>query len=100
MKAQTQRFGVGDRVRVRTGQMPGHVRTPFYLRGKRGMIADVVGDFRSPEQLAYHKPGLPLCALYHVRFEQGQLWADYAGNANDVLEADIFDHWLDRDTED
>lgn len=99
MKSQSRRFDVGDRVRVRTDRVPGHVRTPFYLRGRHGEVEEVVGDFRNPEQLAYHKPGLPLCALYRVRFVQKKVWPDYAGKADDVVEADLFDHWLDPDTE-
>ena len=48
----------------------GHCRTPWYLRGKTGVVAAVHGTFRDPEQLAYHKPGLPAQVLYKVRFKQ------------------------------
>ena len=35
----------------------GHCRTPWYLRGKTGVIASMHGTFRDPELLAYHRPG-------------------------------------------
>ena len=62
-----------------SGRCSGHCRTPWYLRGKPGVVAAVQGIFRNPEQLAYHKPGLPSAVLYKVRFEQGDLWGRYRG---------------------
>ena len=32
---------------------PGHVRTPWYCRGKTGEVERICGRFRNPEQLAY-----------------------------------------------
>jgi hypothetical protein len=88
-------FVPGDPVRVARRPVLGHCRTPWYLRGKPGVVAAVLGRFRNPEQLAYHKPGLPARVLYKVRFEQGDLWGRYPGAAGDQLEADIFEHWLE-----
>ena len=88
-------FATGDAVRVSQRAVLGHCRTPFYLRGKRGVIADVHGRFRNPEQLAYHKPGLPAPVLYKVRFDQAELWPDYGGAPGDHVEADIYEHWLE-----
>ena len=45
-------FKPGDRVRVRTEDKPGHVRTPGYVRGKTGRVESVLGEFRNPESLA------------------------------------------------
>jgi nitrile hydratase len=89
-------FSPGEQVRVAARPVLGHCRTPFYLRGKRGVIAGVHGRFRNPEQLAYHKPGLPALVLYKVRFEQAELWQGYRGPAGDHLEADIYEHWLEK----
>jgi nitrile hydratase len=88
-------FAAGEAVRVAARPVVGHCRTPFYLRGKRGVIADVHGRFRNPEQLAYHKPGLPAPVLYKVRFDQAELWPDYGGAPGDHVEADIYEHWLE-----
>ena len=88
-------FAVGDRVRVSRRPVVGHCRTPWYLRGKTGVVAVILGRFRNPEGLAYHKPGLPTQVLYKVRFKQSDLWGRYSGAAVDQLEADIFEHWLE-----
>lgn len=93
--AQRPQFSVGDEVRVTDRRSAGHCRTPFYLRGSVGTVVDVVGRYRNPEQLAYHKPGLPKHFLYRVRFQEQGLWDDYGGTAGDQLEADVYEHWLD-----
>ena len=46
-------FAPGDRVRVRADHPPGHIRTPFYLRGRVGEIERVLGAFANPEELAF-----------------------------------------------
>jgi nitrile hydratase len=79
---------------VATYPAVGHCRTPWYLRGRPGVIAAVQGIFRDPERLAYHKPGLPARVLYKVRFRQADLWDGYTGATTDQLEADIYEPWL------
>ena len=41
------------------------------------------------------RDGLPALPLYRVRFRQKEVWPDYAGNGEDVLEVEIFQHWLE-----
>ncbi len=89
------RFAVGDSVVVANRPILGHCRTPWYLRGRTGKITEVQGAYHDPERLAYHKPGLPLQVLYKVRFLQRDLWPAYHGPANDHLEADIYEYWLE-----
>ena len=87
-------FKVGQTVRVASRAAVGHCRTPWYLRGKTGIVAAVHGTFHDPERLAYHKPGLPEQVLYKVRFMQFELWTRYKGLPADQLEADIYEYWL------
>ena len=54
---------------------PGHVRTPHYLRGQRGVVESIAGHFANPEELAYGRDGLPRRALYRVRFRQARALA-------------------------
>jgi len=82
------------RVRVRTMAPPGHVRTPFYLRGKHGVIERALGPFPNPEQTAYGLPG-EARDLYRVRFTMAEVWGEAAENPDDLLEAEIFAHWLE-----
>jgi nitrile hydratase len=88
-------FAAGDRVRVRRAYPPGHVRTPFYIRGKTGVIERVLGDFPNPEELAYGRSGEPKQTLYRVRFRQPDVWPDYAGAPVDTVDIEIYHHWLE-----
>lgn len=89
------RFAPGDRVRVRTAHPPGHLRTPYYVRGHTGVVESIAGTYANPEELAYGRDGRPERALYRVRFDQRALWPDYAGSAADTTVVDIFEHWLE-----
>ncbi|UCE32054.1 MAG: nitrile hydratase subunit beta [Burkholderiales bacterium] len=91
-------FETGSFVRVRPDIVPGHCRVPLYLKGHRGQVVNFAGTYRNPELLAYHKPGLPARRLYRVRFQQQALWPGYGGAANDTLEADIYEHWLEHES--
>ena len=48
------------------------------------------------EELAQMRDGLPPLPLYRVRFRQKDVWPDYHGNPADVLEVEIFQHWLEK----
>lgn len=87
-------YAPGDRVRVIHTNPPGHRRTPYYIRGKTGVIERVCGAFPNPEELAYGFDGLPRRMLYRVRFRQQDVWPDYKGTAADTVDVDIYEHWL------
>ena len=91
----TARFAPGDRVRVRWAHPPGHIRTPYYVRGKRGIVERICGEFPNPEELAFGRDGRPARALYRVRFGQNEVWPDYAGAADDSIDVEIYEHWLE-----
>ena len=83
------------RVRVKSMTPPGHVRAPWYLRGKVGEIERELGSFGNPEQLAYglHAEARP---LYRVRFTMEELWGEAAETPTDTVDAEIYGHWLER----
>ena len=89
------RFRPGDRVAVRAAYPLGHVRTPFYIRGKNGVVERFCGAFANPEELAYARSGLPRRPLYRVRFQQTDVWPDYAGENSDTVDIEIYQHWLE-----
>ena len=89
------KFKPGQRVKVLRAYPLGHVRTPFYIRGHTGTIERLCGQFPNPEELAQMRDGLPPQSLYRVRFLQTDVWPDYCGSAQDVLEVEIFQHWLE-----
>ena len=89
------RFRPGDAVTVRRAYPPGHIRTPYYIRGMRGVVERLCGSFANPEELAYGRSGLPAQPLYPVRFAQARVWPDYAGAASDSIDIEIYEHWLE-----
>ena len=89
-------FKPGERVTVLPVYPLGHVRTPFYIRGKTGTIERYCGSFPNPEELAQMRDGLPPQPLYRVKFRQKDVWPDYGGSPNDVLEVEIYQHWLEK----
>jgi nitrile hydratase subunit beta len=93
--APAHRYNVGDKVAVKRAFPPGHRRTPAYIRGKQGVIERICGAYPNPEELAYGFDGLPAKVLYRVRFSQTQVWPGYAGPADDVIEMEIYEHWLE-----
>lgn len=89
------RFAPGAAVRVRRAFQPGHVRTPYYARGKRGVVERLCGSFANPEELAYGRNGEPKQPLYRVRFAQRELWPDYRGTTHDTVDIELYEHWLE-----
>lgn len=85
----------GQAVLVREDYPPGHIRTPVFIRGKRGVITRNFGKFDNPEITTYELEG-PQKALYQVRFRQIDVWPDYGGSENDTLDIDIYEHWLEK----
>lgn len=89
-------FDVGQAVHVRRATPPGHVRTPYYCRGHTGRVERVCGRFHNPEELAYGRAGDgTVLTLYRVSFRMADLWGDYDGPAEDTVEIEIYEHWLD-----
>ena len=87
-------FAVGDPVVIREAWQPGHLRTPAYIKGRHGTIAQVLGSYPNPEELAYRRTGLPAPTLFRVRFRQQDIWPDYTGSHDDSLDIELYDHWL------
>jgi nitrile hydratase len=94
-EAAEARFRPGDPVKVRALYPLGHVRTPWYIRGKHGVIERLCGTYGNPEELAYARPGLPRQPLYRVRFLQREVWPGYSGRSQDSVDIEIFQHWLE-----
>jgi len=83
----TERFTPGDRVRVLTTVDGGNPRTPYYLRGRVGVVTELHGVIVNP--LDHHFPYPP---LYSVTFRVEEL----AGPPGpDLVIADLHDEWLE-----
>ena len=88
------RFAVGQRVRIADRTPPVHHRVPCYAKGQVGTIERVCGMHGQPETFI-RGSGDPLTRLYRVRIPQTDLWPAYTGDADDKLEIEIFEHWLE-----
>lgn len=89
------KYAVGDNVTVRRAFPPGHIRTPYFIRGQQGVIQEVVGEFANPEELAYGRDGQPALTLYRVQFQQTDVWPDYEGSPKDTAMVDLYENWLE-----
>jgi nitrile hydratase len=82
------------KVRVKSHWPPGHIRTPGYLRGKIGQIERRIGLFNNAEEAAYRQTGAKR-ELVRVRFRMDEIWGARAERGEDVIEAEIYAHWLE-----
>ncbi len=90
----SERYAPGAAVQVREdwpeARGPVHIRTPHYLRGRRGKVVRYLGDFPNPEDLAFARPATRL-PLYHVAFAACDIWP---GPARPELLVEVFEPWL------
>jgi nitrile hydratase subunit beta len=83
----------GDKVRVRTDHVPGHVRMPGYIRGKTGVVVGVSPKYPFPDAHAHgiHAEDEP---TYDVRFNAEELWPNDADPAH--VHVGVFQSYLER----
>ncbi len=90
-----QTFKPGDRGRVRTDYVPGHVRMPGYIRGKTGVVVGVSPRYPFPDAHAHglHAEDEP---TYDVRFRTEDLWPQSSDRA--LVHVGVFESYLERST--
>src|SRR5580765_4394038 len=93
--AARPRLAIGDRVRVRPDHVPGHVRLPGYIRGKRGVVVGVSPRYPFPDA---HAHGVPADdePTYDVRFRSEDLWPHSSDTA--LVHVGVFQSYLERDS--
>ena len=88
------KFVAGDRVTVRELPAMFYTRTPEYLRGAEGVIAEASYESPAPEDETWGREDAAPEWFYIVRFKQSDLWDSYHGNRNDSLQTEIPERWL------
>ena len=90
-------FQIGQQVRVKDEQLPGHTRTPAYAHGCEGVVESYRGihvfpdaNAPAPEQ-GGERRGEP---LYTVCFQARELWGAEA-NAKDTVRIDLWQPYLE-----
>jgi nitrile hydratase beta subunit len=87
------RFQIGQRVRARNINPPGHTREPRYVRGKLGIIHRDHGVFVFPDTNAHFLGEKPQ-HVYSVRFAARELWGADAAPQDGVY-VDLWDDYLE-----
>ena len=90
--AHAARFRVGDQVRVRNMHPPGHTRCPGYVRGRRGVVTRLDGEWSIPDVEAHSTERVPE-TLYSVRFTAEELWGD--GQPGVSVNVDLWGSYLE-----
>ncbi len=91
--ATREHFQRGDRVRVRTEYVPGHMRMPGYIRGKTGIVVSESPAYPFPDAHA-HAVDAENEPTYDVRFRSEDLWPNSAEPA--LVHVGVFQSYLER----
>ncbi len=89
------KYSVGDRVRVKDEVPGGSNRTPFFIRGKKGVVAHYHGLAENPRDLAYGGTGEPPLPLYSVSFHLAHLYDEDPQLVHDRVLVDVWEDWLE-----
>jgi nitrile hydratase len=87
-------FAVGDKVRARNLNPPGHTRLPRYARGHVGVVEALRGTHVFPDANA-HGRGEDPHPLYTVRFTARELWGPDR-HPRDSVSLDLWEPYLER----
>ena len=88
------RFQVGDTVQVKVRGPEGYNRTPIYLRGKKGVVDSIHGEFVNARGLGYGKAEEHQ-TLYAVSFNLAYVRGCDPESSRDTLIVDVFEEWLE-----
>ena len=89
-------FEVGDAVTIKSDEVDHHHRTPWFIKGKPGVVRAISGPFFDPESRAHGGDGIPRRLLYHVEFDPGEVWGGrYSESGADLLLVDVYEQWLE-----
>jgi hypothetical protein len=87
-------FSIGDRVMIRTEVPGGTNRTPFFIRGKRGVVVFIHGPAGNPRDLSRGGTGEPKLPLYGVSFHMAHLYDDDPQVVHDRVIVDVWGDWI------
>lgn len=89
------RFGVGETVRARTVDPPGHIRLPRYAQGKCGTVFRDNGVYalQDTDENGQQFGDFPQ-HVYTVRFTSRELWGD-RGSERDAIYVELWEDYLE-----
>lgn len=86
----SDRFAIGDRVRVRLDDPVGHTRAPRYVRGHVGEVVERHGRHPLPDSVVADGQSKP-STVYAVRFDAMRLW----GHGAHTVTVNLWDEYLE-----
>ena len=90
--APVAEFKLGDRVRVKSDTVAGHIRLPAYIRGKTGVVVGESPAYPFPDAHAHGVDALDE-PTYDVRFRSEELWPHSAEPA--LVHVGVFQSYLE-----
>ena len=93
---RSARFALGDRVSVRQGSTQEDGSTPYYVRGKSGIIEEVGEASNNPVQsLDDRGATTSRTKVYRMRFAACEVWPESPGAPGDTLALHISEDQLE-----
>lgn len=89
------KYAIGQRVHVLVQVPGGTTRTPFFIRGKKGVIVSSHGPVGNPRELSYGKRDAPKVPLYGVSFHMAHLYDEDPDILTDRVIVDVWEDWLE-----
>lgn len=86
----SDRFDVGDRVRVRLDDPVGHTRAPRYVRGHVGEVVERHGRHPLPDAVVAGEQPAP-STVYAVRFDAARVW----GRGEHTVMVNLWEEYLE-----
>lgn len=91
--AELAPIAIGDTVQVKDEYVPGHIRMPAYIRGKRGVVVGMSDPAHFPDA-AGHGISAPMQRSFDVRFSSHDLWPN--GSDAAAVHVGVFHSYLVR----
>jgi len=90
-------FKVGDTIHILIRTPIGHYRVPIYLRGKRGVVEQVIEPVAiDNEEEGFGRNAGKRLHYYRVAIPLKEIWLDYVGSPRDGLRIEVYETWLER----
>ena len=93
---ESARFAVGERVSIRKGSPRENDSTPYYVRGKSGIVEEICAPFTtsSPYRTAYKPAGGAPPPSYRTRFSAREVWPELPGASGETFTIRLSEDWL------
>jgi nitrile hydratase subunit beta len=89
---ESARFAVGERVSIRKGSPRENDSTPYYVRGKSGIVEEICAPFTDPYRTA-SAGGAPL-RTYRTQFSAREVWPELPGASGETFTIRLSEDWL------